>query len=153
MTRRRERTILEAEGCPNGKEPVSKTGTAERPSGFESPSLRQKGGFRLAGSSFLHGSEPRTDDLQTGNRSSAPVAQGIERCPAEAEDAGSNPAGRKAGLELRPALEGAAEGEFVGGFEIPAHGDSVGKLGHHHSQRLEHPQQVHRGEVAVELGL
>lgn len=42
LTRRSARTILEAEGCPNGKEPVSKTGTAERPSGFESPSLRQR---------------------------------------------------------------------------------------------------------------
>jgi hypothetical protein len=30
------------------KEPVSKTGTAERPSGFESPSLRHS----LAGSGF-----------------------------------------------------------------------------------------------------
>ena len=54
---------------------------------------------------------------------------------------------------LAAALEGPAEGELVGVLEVAADGEAAGDAGDLEPERLEQPAEVHRGGLALDVGV
>src|SRR3990172_4318109 len=60
------------------------------------------------------------------------------------------PVQRRQALELLPALQGPAEGDFVGVLQVTSHGKAPGEPGHLDAQRDDEALQVHGRGLALQ---
>src|SRR5438105_4882970 len=93
----------------------------------------------------------------------APPANGTTTSVATADSPSAAPRRRlavrmgtpssRSGVELPPALERPAQGQFVSVLKVAADGEAAGDAGRPDAQGLEKPGQVHGGGLALDGGV